>query len=144
MCRAGLLVSLHPALCSIDCRPSSSTTVAVHGRFACDTAHYVSVQAFGRQWYSTPVSLLGRGGCCARARQMPGIDVQRTVEPRSCRSLIRSRCLSLATETGTHSATVQSSAAMVGVSWTAEGYFLGPAHRFRARVSCPQGHRPHN
>ena len=31
MCRAGLLVTLHPALCSLDCRPSSSTTVQVHG-----------------------------------------------------------------------------------------------------------------
>ena len=33
MCMAGLLVTLHPALCSLDCRPSSSTTVAVHGWF---------------------------------------------------------------------------------------------------------------
>ena len=33
MCRAGLLVTLHPALCSLDCRLSSSTKVAVLGWF---------------------------------------------------------------------------------------------------------------
>ena len=33
MCKAGLLVTLHLALCSLDCRPSSSTMVAVHGWF---------------------------------------------------------------------------------------------------------------
>ena len=38
---------------------------------------------------------------------MPGIDVQKTVEPRSCSSSIRSSRLCLATETRTHSATVQ-------------------------------------
>ena len=48
-------------------------------------------------------------------------DVQKTVEPRSCSSSIRSSRLCLATETGTHSATVQSSAVMGGVFWSAEG-----------------------
>ena len=44
----------------------------------------------------------------------PGIDMQKTVEPRSCSSSIRSSRLCLATETCTHSATVQSSAVMGG------------------------------
>ena len=70
-----------------------------------------------------PVSLLGKGCCHARccARQMPGIDVQKTVEPRSCSSSVRSSRLCLATETRTDSATVQSSGATEGVFWTAEG-----------------------
>ena len=33
MCKADLLVTLHTALCSLDCRPSSSTMVVVHGWF---------------------------------------------------------------------------------------------------------------
>ena len=48
-------------------------------------------------------------------------DVDMPVVVRSCSSSIMSSRLCLATETGTHSETVQPSAAMGGVFWTAEG-----------------------
>ena len=76
------------------------------------------------------------------ARQMPGIDVQKTAEPRSCSSSIRSRRLCLTIETGTHSATVHSSAAWLVSPGQLRCSFWGPAHRCRAEGAVSTGTRP--
>ena len=83
---------------------------------------------------TTTLALVCQGCSHARcgARQMPGIDVQKTAEPRSCSSSIRSRRLCLTTETGTHSATVHSSAAWLVSPGQLRCSFWGPAHRCRA------------
>ena len=61
MCRAGLLVTLHTALCSLDCRPSSSTTVAVHGWFCWRRCTSRRRAGFLSAVAHHPVSLLGQG-----------------------------------------------------------------------------------
>ena len=76
------------------------------------------------------------------ARQMPGVDVQKTAEPRSCISSIRSRRLCLTTETGTHSATVHSSAAWLVSPGQVRCSFWGPAQRCRAEGAVSTGTRP--
>ena len=76
------------------------------------------------------------------ARQMPGIDVQKTTETRSCNLSIRSRRLCLTTETGTHSAIVLSSAAWLVSPGQLRCSFWGPAHRCRAEGAVSTGTRP--
>ena len=46
MCKAGLLVSSHTTLCSLDCRFSSTTVVAVTAGFAGDDVRHDRLQAF--------------------------------------------------------------------------------------------------
>ena len=124
----------------------------------------ISAQCLVRQWTAVACFLLVLLGCssrcvpsvCRQARRQvcrpcpllcstdAGIVVQKTVDPRSCSSSIRSSRLCFATATGTHSATVQSSAAMVCLldSW---GAVLGALHTGAGpRGSCPQGHDPLN
>ena len=117
--RAGLLVTLHPAVCSL-CRPF---VVDNGGRytagFAGDDAHHVSVQAWAVAQH--PVSSWTRMLTCPLLCSTDaGIDVLKTVVPCSCSSSIRSSRLCLATESGTHSAIVQSAAGKGGVFWSAE------------------------
>ena len=79
------------------------------------------------------------------ARKMPGIDVQKTAEPRSCSSSIRSRRLCLTTETGTHSASVLSSAAWLVSPGQLRCSFWGPCTQVQGRgtsLSCRRDSSP--
>ena len=73
---------------------------------------------------------------------VPGIDVQKTVEPGSCSSSIRSSRLCLATETRTHSATVQSAAGRVVSSGQLTRSFWALHTGAGPGGSCPLGHGP--